>query len=126
MLQQDHFSRWLGLEIDEYSDGRCALHFTVREDMLNGFGTIHGGVLFAAADSAFAFACNSKGLLSVALDAHISFHQPAVTGDVLYISASRKHEGHKTGFYDVKVEHADGRLIASFYGTSYITGKAIV
>ena len=56
MLARDHFTRWLGLQVDEIGTGYCRLHYTVREDMLNGFSNIHGGILFSAADSAFAFA----------------------------------------------------------------------
>src|SRR5437016_14035462 len=73
MLDKDNFSKWLGIVVDEYREGYCRLHFTIREEMLNGFGIVHGGIVFSAADSAFAFACNSHGQLSVALDVHISF-----------------------------------------------------
>ena len=73
MLQNDAFSRLLGLEVDEVGAGYCRLHFTVRPDMLNGFGALHGGVTFAAADSAFAFACNSHGRLSVGLSVTIDY-----------------------------------------------------
>lgn len=68
MTNRDHFSKWLGLEIDVISKGYCKLHYTVKEEMLNGFESIHGGVLFSASDSAFAFACNSHGIITVALD----------------------------------------------------------
>ena len=59
MLENDGFSKLLGLQLDEVREGYCRLHYTVRPDMLNGFSTVHGGVIFSAADSAFAFACNS-------------------------------------------------------------------
>ena len=61
MLRHDAYSQMLGLVVDEVSPGYCRLHFTVRPDMLNGFRSLHGGVTFSAADSAFAFACNSHG-----------------------------------------------------------------
>ena len=76
MLQRDAFSKWMGLEVDEIGLGYCKLHYKVREDMLNGFLNIHGGVLFAASDSAFAFACNSHGRMAVAMDVNISFTRP--------------------------------------------------
>src|SRR6266705_1966037 len=77
MLSKDKFSQWLGLEVDEIGPGYCRLHYTVKEDMLNGFSNIHGGILFSAADSPFAFACNSHGRATVALDVSISFTRPA-------------------------------------------------
>src|SRR5215475_705976 len=71
MMSRDRFSQWMGLAIDECASGYCRLHYSITEDMLNGFGIVHGGILFAAADSAFAFACNSHGAaLTVALDAN--------------------------------------------------------
>ncbi|MBS1646465.1 MAG: hydroxyphenylacetyl-CoA thioesterase PaaI [Bacteroidetes bacterium] len=126
MLSLDKFSAWLGLEIDSVSDGYCKLHYTVKEDMLNGFGSIHGGVLFSAADSAFAFACNSDGVLSVALDVHISYTRPAQTGDVLTVEAQEIHKGNKTGLYDISTKNQNGELVCMFKGTSYRTGKNIL
>jgi len=125
LMQKDAFSRWLGLVPDEIAPGSCKLHFRVTENMLNGFEIIHGGVVFAAADSAFAFACNTYGMLSVALDAHISFIASAKLHDVLYVEAKEKHRGRKTGFYDIRVTQQDGSLVASFQGTAYQTSKTI-
>ena len=82
MLARDHFTRWLGLQVDEIGTGHCRLHYTVREDMLNGFSNIHGGILFSAADSAFAFACNSHGRITVALDVSITFTRPVKAGEL--------------------------------------------
>jgi acyl-CoA thioesterase len=126
MLENDHFTRWMGLELTELSEGYCALRFTVKKEMLNGFGTIHGGVLFSAADSAFAFACNTGGILTVALDASISFMSPAREGDVLHVEARKVHRGNKTGFYDVLITRPEGNMVATFRGTAYNTGRGIV
>ncbi len=123
MLENDHFSKWLGIEVDAVSEGMCQLHFAVKKDMLNGFSSIHGGVLFAAADSAFAFACNSFGKVAVALDVHISYARPAKEGDILYIEASMVHQGKMTGIYEVKVRNEVQKLVAVFKGTSYRTGE---
>src|ERR1700689_2697927 len=87
MLKRDKFTKWLGLQIDEHKKGCCKLHFTVTDDMLNGFENIHGGILFSAADSAFAFACNSHGIITIALDVTISFTRPAKSGDLLVVEA---------------------------------------
>ncbi len=125
MLAEDHFSRWIGIIIAEHKVGYCRLTFTVRQEMLNGFGIAHGGILFSVADSAFAFACNSRGLLSVALDANISFVRPAKVGDILAVEAKELHSGNKTGFYDVCITNETGETIALFRGTAFNTGKPV-
>lgn len=123
MMKNDRFSQWLGLEVDECTKGYCKLHYRITEDMLNGFHTVHGGILFSAADSAFAFACNSHGILTVALDVSISFTRPARAGDQLTVEAKEVHLGRKTGLYEVRTTNAEGELIALFKGTSYGTSK---
>lgn len=94
--------------------------------MLNGFERIHGGVLFSAADSAFAFACNSHGIITVALDVSITFTHPAKEGDVLHVEAKEIHLGNKTGLYDIKTTNAEGKLVSVFKGTAYRTGKDVI
>ena len=125
MTSRDAFTQWLGLEIDAVDTGYCKLHYTVKPAMLNGFGSIHGGVIFSASDSAFAFACNSHGILSVALNVSIAFTQPALEGDVLYVEAREVHLGNKTGLYDVRTTNAEGKIVAMFKGTAYRTGRQI-
>lgn len=125
MWENDHMSQWLGLEVDHVGPGTCRLQFSVRKEMLNGFGSVHGGVLFAAADSAFAFACNSHGRLSVALDAHIHFVRAAKEGDQLLVEAAEEHNGRKTGVYRVKITRGD-KLVASFTGTAFRTGHDVL
>lgn len=126
MLSKDNFSEWLGIVVDEYREGYCRLHYTIREEMLNGFGIVHGGVVFSGADSAFAFACNSHGLISVALDVHISFINAARAGDVMNVVAKEIHTGNKTSFYDVTTTNLKGEIISIFKGTAYRTGKKVV
>src|SRR4051812_40748259 len=126
MLDKDNFSKWLGIVVDEYREGYCRLHYTIRDKMLNGFGIVHGGIVFSAADSAFAFACNSHGVLSVALDVHISFMRAAKTGDTLTVEAKELHTGNKTSFYDISVTNEQNEIVASFKGTAYRTGKKVV
>ena len=125
MLQHDKFTEWLGLVVDAVDTGYCKLHYTVKEDMLNGFHSIHGGVLFSAADSAFAFACNSHGALTVALDVSISFTRTAKPGEVLTVEARELHLGNKTGVYDVRTTNQNNELVAWFKGTAYRTSKKI-
>lgn len=126
MVKRDRFTQWLGLEIDEIREGYCKLHYTVKEDMLNGFERIHGGVLFSASDSAFAFACNSHGIITVALDVSITFTNPAVAGEVLTVEAQEVHLGNKTGLYDIRTTNQEGKLVCLFKGTAYRTGKPVV
>ena len=121
MMQNDRFSQWLGLEIDECALGYCKLHYRITGDMINGFHIVHGGVLFSAADSAFAFACNSHGILTVAQDVSITFTRPARIGDLLTVEAKELHLGNRTGLYDVRTTNADGELIAFFKGSAFRT-----
>ena len=125
MMEKDSFSRWLGLEVDESGPGYCKLHYTINGAMLNGFGIVHGGILFSAADSAFAFACNSHGVLTVALDVSISFTRPAYPGDLLIVEARELHLGNKTGLYEIRTTNAAGELVALFKGTAYRTSKEV-
>jgi acyl-CoA thioesterase len=93
--------------------------------MMNGFDNVHGGVLFSAADSAFAFACNSYGHLTVALDASVSFTKPAKTGELMTVEAIEVFLGNKIGIYDVRTTNENNELIALFKGTAYRTSTKI-
>jgi acyl-CoA thioesterase len=125
MLERDRFTRWLGLEIDKIGAGRCQLHYTIREDMLNGFENVHGGILFSAADSAFAFACNSHGRITVALDVSITFTRPAKAGDRMMVEAKEVYLGNKTSVYDIRTINQKGELVAMFKGTAYRTSHFV-
>lgn len=125
MMEKDRFSQWLGLVVDESKPGYCRLHYRITDQMLNGFGIVHGGVIFSAADSAFAFACNSHGTLTVALDVSISFTRPANSGDLLTVEAREVHLGNRTGLYEIRTTNAAGELIALFKGTAYRTSAAV-
>jgi acyl-CoA thioesterase len=125
LLKKDYFTEWLGLKVDAVGSGYCKLHYTVKKEMLNGFGSIHGGILFAAADSAFAFACNSHGTIAVALEVSISYTRPAILGDELIVEAKEIYLGNKTGLYDIQTSNSKGELVAFFKGTSYRTHKPV-
>lgn len=121
MLENDRFSKWLGLEIEETGLGYCRLHYRITADMINGFHTVHGGIIFSAADSAFAFACNSHGILSVAHDVSITFTKAGKIGDLLTVEAKELYLGKRTGLYEVRTTNAAGELVALFKGTSFRT-----
>jgi len=125
MSARDKFSNWLGLQVDQVGSGYCKLHYTVKEDMLNGFERIHGGVLFSASDSAFAFACNSHGIITVALDVSITFTKPCFAGDILTVEAQEVHLGNKTGLYDIRTTNERGELVCLFKGTAYRTSLPV-
>lgn len=126
MLANDAFSEWLGIVIDDLSEGYCKLHYTVRPEMLNGFGIVHGGAVFSAADSAFAFACNTQGRISVALDVHINFIRAAKAGDILTVEAKELYDGFKTGVYDIITTNEAGEIVSTFRGTAYRTSREVL
>ena len=126
MLSQDSFSQLLGLTVDEVGPGYCRLHFVVRADMLNGFGALHGGVTFSAADTAFAFACNSHGRQSVGLSVTIDYLAAGQPGDVITVEAREEDLKYKIGVYQVRVTTANGTVLALFKGTAYRTSTDIL
>ena len=91
---------------------------TVRDDMVNGFDVLHGGLTFALADTAFAFACNAYDVQSFAAAAQIEFLRPAMLGDVLTATATEDHRGRRSGYYSVEVRNQNHELIALFRGRS--------
>ncbi len=126
MMQHDRFSQWLGISLIEIKEGYSKIKMTVREEMLNGFGIIHGGIAFSLADSAFAFACNNRNNLSVALDTSINFIKPVHPGDVLIAEAKELHNGRSTGLYHISIFNQHDHLVAQFKGTCYRTGKPLI
>src|SRR3979409_97018 len=103
MMENDFFSQWMGVEVLEVKEGYSRIRMTVRPEMVNGFGIVHGGIPFSLADSAFAFACNNRNSLSVALDVTITFMKPVNVGDVLIAEANEIHNGRSTGVYLITV-----------------------
>jgi acyl-CoA thioesterase len=126
MMQHDRFSQWLGIEVLEISEGGSKIKMTVREEMINGFGIIHGGIAFSLADSAFAFACNNRNTLSVALDTSINFIKPVHVGDELTATAKELHNGRSTGLYHISISNQHDHIIAIFKGTCYRTQKKLI
>jgi acyl-CoA thioesterase len=118
MYAKDHAAQALGIGIEHVAAGEARVGMLVRRDMLNGHGTCHGGLTFTLADTAFAYACNSRNRASVALRADISFMAAGKEGERLVAHARARREG-RAGIYDVEVTAADGRLVALFRGTSY-------
>ncbi len=126
MMQHDAFSKWLGIQILEIKEGYSKIQMTLRNEMLNGFGVIHGGIAFSLADSAFAFACNNRNNLSLALDTSINFTKSTMPGDVLTAEAKELHNGRSTGLYIITVTNQRNEQVALFKGTCFRTGKPLI
>lgn len=126
MMEHDLFSQWLGISVIEVREGYSRIKMSVRPEMINGFGIVHGGIAFSFADSAFAFACNNRNNLSVALDTSINFIKPVHVGDVLIGEAKEIHNGRTTGLYHISITNQNGHVVALFKGTCFRTGKALV
>jgi acyl-CoA thioesterase len=115
-----------GIEIEEAREGYARIRMSVRADMLNGHGTAHGGMIFALADSAFAYACNGRNLRTVAAQASIVFLDAAREGDVLIAEAKEQALVGRSGVYHVSVTAADGRAVAEFQGFSRSVGGPVI
>jgi acyl-CoA thioesterase len=126
MLDKDAFSKWLGIQVLEVKEGYSKLQLTIRDEMVNGFDIVHGGVAYALADTAFAFACNNRNNVSVALDAFITYAKAVMPGDILTAEAKELHNGRRTGHYHITITNQKNQEIAFFSGTCYRTGKALI
>lgn len=126
MLQHDLFSQWLGISVVQIKEGYSKIKMTVRAEMINGFGIVHGGVAFALADSAFAFACNNRNVLSVALDTSINFLKPVHVLDELVAEATELHNGKSTGLYHITITNQHQHVVAVFKGTCFRTNKTLI
>lgn len=126
MMVHDKFSQWLGIEVLDIQEGYSKIKMTVREEMINGFGIVHGGIAFSLADSAFAFACNNRNNLSVALDTSINFTKAIQVGDELTAEAKETHNGRSTGLYFITITNQKNEQVAIFKGTCFRTGKNLL
>lgn len=138
ILENDYASEWMGIEVLAVSDGHATIRMTLRQEMLNGFGMAHGGMIFAFGDTAFALACNpiqpapgEENTITVASGVDINFLKPAFRGQVLTAVADRRSSAGRSGLYDIQIFAADagapvsenqssspGELIAEFRGRS--------
>ncbi|MFF2073806.1 hydroxyphenylacetyl-CoA thioesterase PaaI [Kitasatospora sp. NPDC058162] len=118
MYADDRTCQALGITIDQVGPGRATAHLKLADTMVNGHGTAHGGYLFLLADAAFAYACNTHGVATVAQAAQVTFLRPASVGDELAAEAVERSRFGRSGIYDVTVRRADGTVIAEFRGQS--------
>jgi len=126
MWTRDNATHALGMELVSVTPGRAVLRMKVRPDMVNGHHICHGGLIFTLADSAFAYACNSYNLNTVASACSIDFLAPGREGEVLEATAVERSASGRTGVYDVEVKVVDAHTVALFRGKSYrIKGEVI-
>lgn len=123
MLARDAFSEWLGLEVLEIAPRRSVVQMQVRPEMVNGFGVSHGGIVYSLADSALAFACNTHGRITVAVENAISYPMAVRAGDVVTATAQEESSSNRLAFYRVTVRNQKDELVAIFRGTVYKTEK---
>ena len=125
MWADDLASQQLGMHIEAVSSGRCTISMRIRSDMTNGHGIAHGGFIFALADSAFAFACNSHNVRTVAQACDIVFVAPGQEGDLLVAEAVERHKFGRNGIYDIRVTRGED-VVAEFRGRSRTIGGPVV
>ncbi|WP_426003860.1 hotdog fold thioesterase [Paenarthrobacter sp. NyZ202] len=140
ILTNDYASEWMGIEVLKLDDGHATIRMTLRQEMLNGFGMAHGGMIFAFGDTAFALACNpanptreEAANITVASGVDINFIKPAFEGQVITAVANRRASTGRSGLYDIQLYAADaaanpttdapGELIAEFRGRSRTISK---
>ena len=123
MMPVDAFSRWLGVETIEVAPNRSVIRMAVRADMLNGLGGVHGGVVYSLADSAFSYATNNTGVMSVAIDCTVNYPAAVQPGDVLTATAQVESSSRRLAFCGVTVRNQHDAIVGHFRGTVYRTQK---
>lgn len=125
IFSKDQFSQWLGIELLDIKDNYCLIKMPIKSEMINGLGTVHGGVTFAFADSALAFSSNNNGDAAVALNCFISFSKAVREGDILVAESMLLTNTRKTAVYDITITNQDDEVVAGFRGTVYKIGKKV-
>lgn len=123
MYNNDPFSKLLGMELLEINEGFCKLQMKVSKDMLNGFGIAHGGITYSLADSALAFASNSRGIQSVSIETSINHLSKVVEGDTLTAISEEKNLTVRTALYLINIINQNNHAVALFKGIVFRTGK---
>jgi acyl-CoA thioesterase len=123
MYNNDPFSKLLGMQLLEIGEGFCKLEMKVTNDMLNGFSIAHGGITYSLADSALAFASNSRGIQSVSIETSINHLSKVVEGDTLTASTEEKNLTGRTALYMINITNQNNKAVALFKGIVFRTGK---
>lgn len=125
MLRADTAKVSFGIRITELERGRAVLTMPIREDMVNGFGITHGGMVFTLADTAFAYACNEGPNAVVAAGVDITFTRSCGAGDTLTAVATRRWLSGRNGLYDITVTDQHDQVVAEFRGRSFATNRPL-
>ncbi len=125
MLERDACSRKLGISIDVRAPGDVVATMDVTDELVNGFGVCHGGIVFTLADTAFAFACNGYNNETLSVSANIEWLKPVYAGDALTAAASEDTRSGRHGYYTVHVSNQDDELVAIFHGHSVSRGTPL-
>ncbi len=123
MYNNDPFSKLLGIQLIEIAEGQCKLAMKVTKNMLNGFGIAHGGITYSLADSALAFASNSRGIQSVSIETSINHLSKVMEGDTLTATSEEKNLTGRTALYLINVNNQNNQSVALFKGIVFRTGK---
>ena len=123
MVASDAFSRWLGIEVIDVAPKKSTCRMRVREEMVNGFGVTHGGIVFSLADSAFAFACNTHGRVTVSIENSITYPAPIAVGDVLTAIAKEDAASGRLSYYSAEVRNQRDEVVGLFRGTAFRTER---
>lgn len=131
ILENDYATQWMGIEVVKIADGHATITMKLRQEMLNGFGIAHGGMIFAMADTAFALSCNphtgSEDSITVASGADISFLKPGIPGRLLTAVANRRQQSGRSGIYDIQIFQSvpggEDEVLAEFRGRSRTVPK---
>lgn len=127
MMEKDYCSQWMGVEPIFTKEGHCKIKMIVKKEMLNGYGILHGGIAFAFADSAFAFASNSYNRLAVSIQGSMNYAKSSLEGDVLTAEAKALNLTHKTADFDVTVFNERTQEIHYYFrGTVYRSSKTVL
>ncbi|MBP7173356.1 MAG: hotdog fold thioesterase [Cloacibacterium sp.] len=126
ILSQDYFSQWMGIRLVDIQENYCLIEMPIKQEMINGIKTVHGGITFSLADSALAYSSNNTGDTCVALNCVINFTQAVKMGDILTAESMLIADTRKTGVYDISITNQNEELVASFRGTVYKIGKKVM
>lgn len=121
MISNDDLASAFGIRLVESGDGKCKMSMVVKEGMLNAYGAVHGAVLFALADCAFAVASNSYGMKGVALSANVQYRRPAGLEDELTAEAVEESRGKTTALYRIRIRNREGKLVAVVDGLAFLS-----
>jgi acyl-CoA thioesterase len=121
MITKDDLANAFGIKLLKVGDGTCQMSMIIKKGMLNAYGAVHGAVLYALADCAFAVACNSYGVKGVALSTNVQYRRPACLGEELIAEAVEESRGRTTALYRIRIRNAEARLVAIVEGLAFLS-----